>query len=295
MMKVNLDALIRREDFELITDGEESQVLNTISIGDLSPRSFFRPVLRKPDFQRETADWSPEKVANFLESFINGDLIPAVILWASGRNNFIIDGSHRLSALLAWVYDDYGDGEISQKFFGFQISAEQKRAAELARKLVHEKVGSYQDLQEATRDLQEMIQSDPQAVISNSPRLTRASRLGRVAITLQWVRGNAAKAEESFYKINQSASPVDKHELRLIQGRRNPSSIAARAILHAGAGHKYWSDFEFSIQKEIEAIASEINKLLFEPVYETPIKTPDLPLAGKKESVVRQSNVGLIE
>jgi len=45
-------------------------------------------------------------------------LIPAIILWNSGRYIFTIDGAHRLSALIAWVLDDYGDGIISQTFFG---------------------------------------------------------------------------------------------------------------------------------------------------------------------------------
>jgi len=37
-----------------------------------------------------------------------------------------IDGAHRLSALIAWVNDDYGAGAISQRFFGDNISVAQK-------------------------------------------------------------------------------------------------------------------------------------------------------------------------
>ena len=42
-----------------------------------------------------------------IESFLDGELIPAVILWQSATHIFVIDGGHRLSALLAWAHDDY--------------------------------------------------------------------------------------------------------------------------------------------------------------------------------------------
>lgn len=44
-------------------------------------------------------------------------------------NIFVIDGSHRVSSLVAWVNDDYGDGEISKTFFKDEIPNEQKRIA----------------------------------------------------------------------------------------------------------------------------------------------------------------------
>lgn len=99
--KVNLDALVPREDFEVIQDLNRSLDTTTIQIRDLETGAFFYPILRKPDFQRETSEWEPQKVLGFVESFLNGDLIPAIILWHSGRNIFVIDGAHRLSALIA--------------------------------------------------------------------------------------------------------------------------------------------------------------------------------------------------
>ena len=116
MAKVNLDALIPREDFAVNEGNSTSQFGQTLQIRDLEKGSFFYPVLRKPDFQRETADWAPERIASFIESYIDGDLIPAIILWQAGSNIFVIDGGHRLSALIAWVHDDYGDGDISRVF-----------------------------------------------------------------------------------------------------------------------------------------------------------------------------------
>jgi hypothetical protein len=51
-----------------------------IQIAELAAGEFFYGALRKPDFQRETADWSPQRVLGLIKSFIEGDLIPAVIV-----------------------------------------------------------------------------------------------------------------------------------------------------------------------------------------------------------------------
>src|SRR5690606_37769082 len=106
---------------------------------------FFYTVIRKPDFQRETNEWDPAKICDFVTSFLEGDLFPAIILWQSGSFIFVIDGSHRLSALVAWVHDDYGDGVISREFFESVIPTDQLKAADDTRRLVKRKIGSYSD------------------------------------------------------------------------------------------------------------------------------------------------------
>ncbi|MCE7762840.1 DUF262 domain-containing protein [Pseudomonas putida] len=272
MAKVNLDALIAREDFEVeevISSGKKKE---TLSIEDIKTDSFFFSNLRKPDFQRETNEWESSKVSELISSFLAGDLIPAIILWRSaGGYLFVIDGSHRLSALAAWVNDDYGDGNASKIFYDGVVPEEQLRIADETRKLVNKTVGSYADYRLAL--------SHPEKVL---PEIVRnAKNLGALAIQLQWVEGDAGKAESSFFKINQQAAPIDKTELRLLKDRRKPSSIAARAIIRSGKGHKYWSSFSGENQNEIQALAAEINEILFTPRLQTPIKTLDLPVAGK--------------
>ena len=126
---VNLDALIKREDFATINDSKDSSTENIdkISLRDLTDGGLIGPNLRKPDFQRETNHWKPEQVCSLIDCFVKGDLIPSVILWKSPTCLFVIDGGHRLSALRAWIEDDYGDGPISLDFFGHQIPKEQKK------------------------------------------------------------------------------------------------------------------------------------------------------------------------
>lgn len=272
---VNLDALIRREDFEVQNETilTPAQFAATMQISQLEGTSLMYQVLRKPDFQRETANWEPEKVAELIESFLEGDLIPSVILWRSPKsgNIFVIDGAHRLSAFLAWVHDDYGDKGISIPFFANMIPPEQIKAAEKTRQLIEEKVGSYQALKVAAQHQQT---ADPR-------RLRLAKNLAAVAINLQWVMGEAAKAENSFFKINQKATLIDPTELDMIKSRRKPNALTARALIRAGTGHKYWSAFSESAQNEIEQIGRDVYEVFFKPALETPIKTLDLPIAGR--------------
>jgi Protein of unknown function DUF262/HNH endonuclease len=273
MPEVNLDALIPREDLEIKSLKNIGQNVPSININALKKGEFFFENLRKPDFQRETCEWTPNRVYNLVSSFVNGDLIPSIILWKGEGYTFVIDGAHRLSALIAWVMNDYGDKGISKSFFG-EIDDEQIQLAEQTRRLIEKNIGSFEDIIWAN---QNQDKADP-------TRVAIAQRLGALPIYLQWVPGDANNAEKSFFRINESASPIDKTEKRLLKSRNKPSGIAARAISRAGTGHKYWSKFPENNQDKIESISKEINKWLFTPKLKTPVKTLDIALAGKNHS-----------
>lgn len=270
---VNLDALIAREDFLVVgASADTGGKADTFKISDLEPGAFSFLALRKPDFQRETANWSPRKIADFIKTFIDGDLIPAVICWrGNGSNVFIIDGAHRLSALIAWASNDYGDGNISNKFFSNAIPQEQITAARKTREIVDKEIGRYQDIKDAAK--------------GNAPApgvLEKAIKLGSLAIYLQWVPSeDAKKAEYAFFKINQATTPIDSTELRILNARFSPNAITSRVIVRNATGHKYWGKFDNTVQQQIETIGREIYAALFKPPLDTPIKTLDLPVAGR--------------
>jgi hypothetical protein len=112
--------------------------------------------------------------------------------------------------------------------------------------------------------------------------LLRAQRLPNLTLTLQWVKGNVEKAEDSFFKINKAAAPINDTEMFLLKARKKPNAIAARAIIRSGTGHKYWSFFQDDNKKEeIEQLAREINQMLFKPELDSPGKSVEVPLAGK--------------
>jgi len=271
---VNLDAFIKREEFSVISTSPTTlqTTPTTILISELESDRIWLQLLRKPDFQRETANWDATRVAELIGSFVKGDLIPAIILWkASSGNVFVIDGAHRLSALIAWVKDDYGDKETSLEFFQNYIPIEQSKASEKTRKLVKESVGSYQELKATVRNQQ----------YSSSEKIILAKNVFGSAIQLQWVVGDSATAERSYFKINMQAVTIDKTELDIIKCRQKPNALATRSLIRAGTGHKYWSAFPLQIQSDIEKTAREIYDTMFKPPIETPLRTLDLPIAGK--------------
>ena len=270
--KINLDALIPREDLAISETNTRGRRKDSVSSVDLQVNEFFFLNINKPDFQRETTEWDYIKVANFISSFLSNELIPAVILWQSKEGNiFVIDGAHRLSALIAWINNDYGDGVISRKVYNGNIPDEQIQLAGRARKYVEKNVGSYQTFKDALQN--------PNLYKEGTVKVARM--LSSAAIQLQWVEGDVSSAERSFFNINQQAAPINKTELMLIESRKKPTCIAARAIMRSGLGHKYWACFPEDNQHEIEAISNEIYSIMFLPKLKTPIRTLDIPMCGK--------------
>jgi hypothetical protein len=267
---VNLDAMIRREDFGVVGEEFTLDLFKDFQITNLEQDNPIFKLLRKPDFQRETNHWTPEQIATFIESFVDNEVIPGLILWKAPNLIFVLDGGHRLSALRAWMADDYGDGALTGSFYKGEISNDQKKAAKRARKLVEERIGRFQSLKQ-------LVGSPPG---SNPIQVQRATRAFTRALPLQWVQGPAPVAESSFYKINSQGTPLDSTETMLIKNRKKPIAISARAILRAGTGNKYWASFPHERQAQMEENAKAFFALLFQPEAESPVKTLDLPLGG---------------
>lgn len=270
---VNLDAMIARSDFASATDKpvQSSERFEKIALKDLvGDNSLIAKLLRKPDFQRETTQWKPSQIAMLIESFLDGELIPAVILWQSNSHIFVIDGGHRLSALLAWAHDDYGDGPISLAFFKGELSQAQKKLANKTRTEVSAKVGTYQHFAEKIR------QSSGDNEQPDGRMVTFATR----GLQVQWIVGDADKAESSFFKINTQGSALDPIEERILKNRHKAPAIASRSIARAATGHRYWSKFSLENQDTITGKAKSIYRDLFAPEVPSPIKTIDLPIGG---------------
>jgi hypothetical protein len=268
---VNLDALIPREDFAAPTTPYKGTPLGSIGMGMLK-EEFFAQSLRKPDFQRETSNWTPQKIVDLVAAFLDGDLIPAIILWRSGQYVFVIDGAHRVSALLAWIYDDYGDKHRSVNYFQNQVPEEQKRLAEQSRKLIETHIGTYESYVDSSK-----------TQYANEKIQERVGMMNSNSFVAQWVpAGDAIGAENSFFKINQAPTPVDPIEKRILRGRRSATAIATRAINRAGAGHKYWAEFATGRQEEIEMAGKAIYDALYlPPMGDLPIKSSDVPVGGR--------------
>lgn len=268
---VNLDAMIGRSDFASATENpaQSAERFEKIALKDLvGDGAIIAKLLRKPDFQRETTQWKPSQVVMLIESFLDGELIPAVILWQSNSHIFVIDGGHRLSAILAWIHDDYGDGPLSHAFFKGDLSRGQRRLADRTRSEVQKRIGTYQHFSERIKSLD-----------AGSPDARLATFATR-GLQVQWIVGDADKAESSFFKINTQGSALDPVEEKILRNRLKAPAIAARAVARAATGNKYWSKFPADEQSTIADKAKSVHHALFSPEVITPVKTIDLPLGG---------------
>jgi len=96
---VNLDALIPREDLAIKGDPSTAPArTTTIRVSDLESVAFFFSALRKPDFQRETSNWTPQKIADFVKTFLDEELI---------RSLSIIAGALGERAVEVWYTSEY--------------------------------------------------------------------------------------------------------------------------------------------------------------------------------------------
>jgi hypothetical protein len=251
--------------------GQPGEDITSMPVTGLEPKGWLYPALRKPDFQRETSNWSSDQVADLISTFLRRELIPAVILWRSGQDVFVIDGAHRLSALISWVHDDYGDGDVSKEFFQSTIPEQQLQAAQRTREIINSTIGSYREHKDAN---ERPDRARPEI-------LERAQRLGWQNIEVQWIRSaDHHRAEKSFFRINQGGTKIDATEQRILLARTSATALASRAILRGGTGHNYWAKFDAEHQRQIEDLGGEIHRLLFNPSLVLPIRTLDLPMAG---------------
>jgi hypothetical protein len=253
---VNLDALIPRADLF----GSDPPVIldnKAIRIGDLEPCAFYDQ-FRKPDFQRETANWNPEQVALLIKTFCDEDIIPAIILWQNGPQIFVIDGAHRLSALAAWVRDDYGAGTFSRDAYRDLIPAQQVLMHYETQRMVEAQVGTWKAFK------------------------ARVPILEMKELNVQWIRGStAAQAAEAFIRINRAGTEIEPLEVRILRAPRAALSVATRAITRGGSGHRYWRHFRSEeAQSDAPKLGREIYDLMFRPPLSVPIKSMDLPMAG---------------
>jgi Protein of unknown function DUF262 len=266
---VNLDALIPRDDVEAKRPKSGKGV---IQVTELELGRHFYGLLRKPLFQRETNDWGVDNVVSLVRSFRNGHLIPAVILWSADGSTFVIDGAHRLSVFVAWVNDDYGDGPLSQAFFKHQIPKSQREAARKCRSQIKAEGLEYAELQKLTK-----------LPTRTHEQLEWSTNIAQPVET-QWVVGDADVALQSFLDINQRSVEIDPTERYMIEERKAPNVVAARALVSAGRGHAYWGAFDPQHVEEIERYAMCIYEAIFEPESALPHTHAELQPAGMAQT-----------
>lgn len=207
--KVYLDHLIRRDSLlykRTAKSGEENtspqDYLQIVDLYGDDERGF---LMRKPDFQRATRSWTPDECVELLEAVLGEQVVPSIILWSSPESLiYVLDGGHRISVLLAWVNDDWG--ETAAALYGdAALESENVEAARQVRELLKLKgIGQFKDWRGAARQYKELIKEEKEPALQMSPpELRHAEQFNgwkskKTGFPILWVRGDYETAERSF-------------------------------------------------------------------------------------------------
>jgi hypothetical protein len=245
--------------------------------------------LRKPDFQRATWAWTPEDCVSLLDSIVNEQVIPSIIMWTSPESNldYVLDGGHRISAVLAWLRDDWGDKNLPDYIEEEQARAIRKAATKV-RQLVREKIGSINDYREAEEEFDRIVNEGKAPKLILPPKVFERAHFyrnlqrGNISFPILWVTGDYEKAEQSFLKINKTGRKLSDWETKLIENRNSSFARVVMSIANIDSSKYYWpanppeGTNQNQLASKIANIVDGIEKLhsiLFQPSFDSPAKS----------------------
>jgi len=302
-LKVYLDHLIPRESlrYERSTENMGRRPSQQLT-ADLRMKDLMRDqspvidVLRKPDFQRATWAWTPEDCLSLLESVTNNQVIPSIIMWSSPENDlkYILDGGHRVSVVLAWLNDDWGEHLPDNDYGDEAREREIKTAAREIRRLVDAKIGKISNYQDAFEEFRGVVSAGKAPKVEMHPKRFEQAEFynnlmfGNVGFPLQWVTGNYEIAERSFLKINKSGQKLSPWEELLVENRNSSFARAVMSISNTATARHYWPEHisdnvsnKEELEQKIKTIRQgviDLHSSIFEPLFHTPIRTLQQPL-----------------
>lgn len=151
-------------------------------------------------------------------------------MWLSPEKRwYVLDGGHRISVVLAWLRDDWGD-KLPIEAYNDDKELEEKiqeAAREVHLLLKKYKIGKFEDyrlayekfegLPSESQEFETHLHSD----ITIFAEFYRSIITGAIGFPLQWVKGDYEKAEESFLKINSGGRSLTEWEMKLVQNRNS--------------------------------------------------------------------------
>ncbi len=291
---MHLDHLISRQSIRYIPS-EEKADSSSIRPNTYDPQLRYSDInaewfkhIRKPDFQRETNAWSPKQCLEFLDSVVNGHIIPSLILWRSTENGliYVLDGAHRLSVIRAWMLDDWGD-----KAGIYYDRRDKKKIIQIAsetRNLVNSIIGSFEDYAQSRSELDKIVKEGKAPKKEMTEKKFNQSTFysdvvaGNLTLFVQWEQGDYESAEQSFLRINRQGQPLDPWEATLIEYRKSSYSRCIMSIANGGQKGHYWPDDTLNdklkkMVKEFPELSRQILQGLFVPPFQLPIKDLNVP------------------
>jgi hypothetical protein len=307
-IRVHLDHLIPRESLRWVDTKPVDLNLGSVLRSPLTKLRFSHlteegysvfPLLRKPDFQRETSAWTPEDCVTLLESIVDNLIVPSLIVWRNPENGllYVLDGAHRISVVRAWMLDDWGDKAREDYYERHEFAEEIKTAAKAVREQVKARLGSYQDFVIAGT---KYLDAARQGLSTKDVLSDREFRRGRfftdmrqeAGFHLQEVAGDYNVAEASFLRINRSGQPLRDWETTLIANRNSSLARAVMSIANGGAGHYWPEDAALNmLVNEMRRVAESLHHKLFIPPLQTPIKDANVPFIAGTSYFPKHANL----
>lgn len=302
-LKVYLDHHIPRDDFLYRYANEKkrqeaSQDHSKLRFRDLYGENSMDHVLRKPDFQRVTWAWTPHDCVSLLESIVNEQVIPSIIMWLSPTSRwYVLDGGHRISVVLAWLKDDWGK-DCAKMYSDDQELAKKIQEASDAVESLMERAGigkfkHYQDSYKRIESLPKEAREYEEEVNTEDARRAAFYRRiigGLAGFPLQWVEGDFEKAERSFLKINSSGNKLTDWEIKLVENRDSSFARVVMSLSNITKAEQYWptkvsrGESESQIKTKVEEILEGINKLhkiLFDPPHDISFSRVQQPILAE--------------
>ena len=300
-LKVYLDHHIRRDNLlykrasSAMNGDEQIQYETHIQIRDLFGERPKARRLRKPDFQRATSAWTAKDCADLLEDVLKEQVVPSVIMWLSPDNlQYVLDGGHRISVLLAWIKDDWGDRLSSEDYQDPVLEENSKLAAKQVREeLKKREIGKFQDYFDAEEtytnieSAKRIPESEMGVASLHYAKLVRRWDAVKIGFPIQWVKGDYQKAEESFLKINKSGRRLSDWETKLVENRTSSFARTVMSIAEISNANHCWTENapeignDAVLKQKISDILTGVrtlHELLFEPPHRKPIKDEIQPL-----------------
>lgn len=301
-LTVYLDHLIRRENLRYQRPIKAGEVLgerlaDRMELKELRNEARSRK-LRKPDFQRATNAWTSEDCRSLLETVINKQIVPSLIMWQNPENllDYVLDGAHRVSVVLAWLTDDWGEKAISQSdFYGTDEDRERiSFAARKTRELVDATIGNIRTYQDAQATFDRIVEAgdSPQAKMDKKEfdraRFYERLERGYVHFPVLWVTGDYRDAEASFLKINKSGKQLYEWERTLVENRDSSFARIIMSVAFPQTSKRYWPEkveeehinenlLKQRVDNILEAIQTVHTRLLT-PAPRYPIQSVNQPL-----------------
>jgi len=301
-LRVYLDHLIQRESLRYqrpttkLNPDRRQDLENRLALKDLLEASGRVKYLRKPDFQRSTWAWTAEDCVLLLESLVNEQVVPSIIMWSNEETgtDYILDGGHRISVVLAWLRNEWEDKSGSKPDWDEEDEKRILRAASDVRNLVKLRIGEISEFKAAEQELEDLLDqgnSDARQIMGGKKykqaRFYQKLLKGRVTFHILWVEGDYQRAELSFLRINKSGRQLTDWETKLVENRNSSLARIVMSLTSIESAQHYWPTHEqpdildqvlLRKRQDILNNLHDLYEVLFKPSYQLSISRLQQPI-----------------